>query len=238
MRLRYGFTTCLALISFATLGLLPSPSVADVIAISEFSVNDENWRLSGDVTSAIPTRLATGGNPGGFIRGFDQTVGGVWFWDAPAPFLGNVSAAYNFALTFDLRMRGSGPLFTDSDVILDGAGLSLHIATTPPVPQDVAWTSYSVLLTETAGWQVGSLAGPAATQAQMLAVLSDLDRLRIRGEFITGPDNGDLDNVQLNGAAAVTPEPSGLTLVGLGALGLLGYRWRSRKQPGPKGSAA
>jgi hypothetical protein len=49
------------------------------------------------------------------------------------------------------------------------------------------------------GWRVGSLAAEAASKDQMLAVLSSLDRLRIRGEFITGADNGDLDNVVLNG---------------------------------------
>jgi hypothetical protein len=31
-------------------------------------------------------------------------------------------------------------------------------------------------------------------------------------------------------AATAAPEPSSLTLLGLGALGLLGYGWRKRKQ--------
>src|SRR5262249_7870792 len=106
MRLRHEFAKCVALGSLALLGMLPTRSMADIIAASRFSVNDEGWRLSGDVTSAVPTYLAAGGNPGGFIRGFDQTVGGVWFWDAPGPFLGNVAAAYGFPLTYDLRMRG------------------------------------------------------------------------------------------------------------------------------------
>jgi hypothetical protein len=220
---------CLVLLSLAAVGLLPGRSAAGIIAASAFSANDEGWRLSGDVTSAVPTYFSSGGNLGGFIRGFDSVVGGVWYWDAPAPFLGNVSQAYAFPLSFDLRMRGSGPLFTDSDVILDGAGLSLHIATTPPVPLDQPWTSYSVLLSEAAGWRVDSLTGPAATKDQMLAVLSSLDRLRIRGEFITGADNGDLDSVVLNGApdANAVPEPGSLMLLGLGgAIGLLssGYR--------------
>ena len=61
---------------------------------------------------------AAGGNPGGFIRGVDSVVGGVWFFSAPSKFLGDDSAAYGQHLSFDLRMRGSGPLFDDSDVIL------------------------------------------------------------------------------------------------------------------------
>lgn len=198
---------------------------ADFIAMSDFSTNDEGWRLVGDSTTATPTYLSTGGNPGGFVRGFDQVVGGVWFWQAPTKFLGDDSAAYGHTLTYDLRMRGSGPLFDDSDVILSGAGLTLHLDTSP-VPSDTSWTSYSVLLSETAGWKVGSFAGPLATQSEVLAVLSNLTSLRIRGEFITGDDNGDLDNVVLN--ASPVPEPNSLVLASLGILGLVSQRrfWR------------
>ena len=194
---------------------------AEFIARSDFSVNDEGWRLIGDASTAVPTYVSTGGNPGGFVRGFDQVVGGVWSWLAPAKFLGNDSAAYGQPLTYDLRMRGSGPLFEDSDIVLTGAGLTLHFDTSP-VPADVPWTSYSILLSESAGWKVGSLAGPLATQSQVLAVLSDLTSLRIRGEFITGSDNGDLDNVVLN--ATSVPEPNSLVLISLGLLGLLSRR--------------
>jgi hypothetical protein len=122
----------------------------------------------------------------------------------------------------------------------NGAALSLHIATTPPVPLDQPWTSYSVLLTETAGWRVGSLAGPAATKDKMLAVLSNLDRLRIRGEFISGADNGDLDHVVLNGAPAgnAVPEPGSHLLLGLGgAISLLTSGYRCGK-PRPSGAAS
>lgn len=224
MRLKHGFAVGLAILTMAATGLLPSPAAADVLVSSDFSVDDEGWLLSGDATSAVPTYVSPGGNPGGFIRGVDITVGGVWFWEAPAKFLGNVSAAYGFSLTFDSRMRGSGPLFDDSDIILVGGGLSLHLAAISPVPQDVSWTSYSALLSETAGWRVNSLGGLAATQTQMQTVLSNLTRLRIRGEFITGPDNGDLDNVVLNGVVpSAVPEPGSLTLGGLGLATLLGF---------------
>jgi hypothetical protein len=32
-------------------------------------------------------------------------------------------------------------------------------------------------------------------------------------------------------AAATAPEPASVALLGIGAAGLLGYRWRGRKQP-------
>jgi hypothetical protein len=44
-------------------------------------------------------------------------------------------------------------------------------------------------------------------------------------------DEGDLDGIQLAPAAtAAAPEPASLTLLATGALGLLGYGWRRRKQ--------
>ncbi len=225
MQSRPRFTKYLALVSLAVLGLPPSASVAGIIASSDFSANDDGWRISGDSTSSLPVYHATGGNPGGYIQAFDQVLGGVWFWDAPAKFLGNDSAAYGQTLTWDQRMRGDGPLFDDYDVVLHGAGLTL-VFHTSSVPTDPAWASYSVLLSETAGWQIGSLGGPAPTQAQFLSVLSNLDTLDIRGEFITGPDNGDLDNVVLHGSSV--PEPGSIALLGVGAFGLMWYGRRSR----------
>lgn len=177
-----------------------SNSQAIQLAASPFDTNDEGWKVTGDAQSATPAYVATGGNPGGFIRGFDNVVGGVWVWSAPAKFLGNMSAAYGFPLTYDLRMRGSGPLFDDSDVILTGSGVSLYLIKTPPVPQDVAWTSYSALIQDVASWHVGGYSGPLATELQIRNVLTNVTSLQIRGEFISGADNGDLDNVVLNGA--------------------------------------
>ena len=189
---------------------------------SNFATDTEGWLLSGDATTSVPTFVATGGNPGGYAHGTDQTVGGVWYWQAPAKFLGDRSLSFGQPLSFDLRMRGSGPLFANSDVRLEGGGLSLHVDLSP-VPQNVAWTTYSVALDPTGGWQVGSLGGAAATDAQIQQVLTNLGALRIRGEFITGPDNGDLDNVVM----AAIPEPQTYLLLGAG-LGVVAWITRRR----------
>jgi hypothetical protein len=210
---------CIAIVAAA--GSTAGPALA-AGASSTFDAGDQGWLLSGDAVTAIPEWLSSGGNPGGYIHGTDVVAGGVWYWQAPAAFLGNASSSYGQSLSFDLRMRGSGPVFDDSDVILGGGGLTLHYDFAN-LPADLAWTHYSAVLNEAAGWKVGSLAGPAATQVQVQSVLANLTSLRIRGEFITGADNGDLDNVVL--AAVPEPETWALWLAGLALLG-----WTARKR--------
>jgi hypothetical protein len=58
----------------------------------------------------------------------------------------------------------------------------------------------------------------------MQTVLASLTRLRIRGEFITGADNGDLDNVVLNGV----PEPASFVLAMI-AFAMCPFRHRGKK---------
>lgn len=214
----------LGLAAMTALWFLVSTSAGAMIS-STFDLDREGWLASGDVASTVPTYLASGGNPGGTIEVNDQTIGGIWYYDAPDKFLGNKSAAYERMLSFDLWQTGSGPQFSASDVVLNGAGLMLTVdAGKNPLPLQT-WVSYSVLLSETAGWvkvsSATSLAGPPATQAELLAVLESLDRLRIRGEFIDGTDRGRLDNVYL-----AIPEPA--WLAGWTAGVFVFYRQRSR----------
>jgi len=197
--------------------------VAAIAARSDFTAGTEGWVLSGDAITAEPTWLAAGGNPGGYLNGVDRTVGGVWYWQAPPSFLGDHSASYGESLAFDLRMRGSGPLFESSDVVISGGGLALHVELSP-VPDGTTWTAYAVRLDPSAGWKVGSLAGAAATGAQLQSVLGNITALRIRGEFITGSDNGDLDNVVLT----AVPEPRAYVLLAAG-LGLVAWAGRRRR---------
>ena len=206
----------------AAMALAGSASAA---IVSDFATDTEGWLLSGDATTSAPTFIATGGNPDGYAHGTDLTVGGVWYWQAPAKFLGDRSLSFQQPLSFDLRMRGSGPLFDAPDVTLIGGGLTLQ-ADLSPVPQNVPWTSYSIRLDETGGWKLGTLAGADATNAQIQDVLGSLSALRIRGEFITGSDNGDLDNVVM----AAIPEPQTYALFAVG-LGVIAWSARRRALP-------
>ncbi len=56
-----------------------------------------------------------------------------------------------------------------------------------------------MLLSATAGWKIGELNGTVPTESEFQSVLSNLTSLQIRGEYISGADTGDLDNVILNG---------------------------------------
>lgn len=199
-------------------------AAAAIAAQSDFSADTEGWLLAGDAITDVPSYMATGGNPGGFARGTDQTVGGVWYWQAPDKFLGDRSLSFGQTLSFDLRMRGSGPLFDSPDLRLVGGGLTLNLDLAP-VPQDLVWTTYTVTLDQNTAWHVSSATGPAATEAQVRQVLAGLQTLQIRGEFITGADNGDLDNVILT----AVPEPQTYALFGAG-LALIGWRLGRRRE--------
>jgi len=201
-----------------------------VLAQSTFDVDDEGWLVGGPIPDP-PGYFATGGNPGGFIRGFDASgpTGGRAFWAfiAPAGYLGDVSAAYGGALSFDLRQDiEDGTPFNDDDVTLIGGGFTIVIDAGPNPA--TTWTSYSVPIVESAGWVHYGTSQPP-TMTEMQAVLGSLSELWIRGEFIAGNDSADLDNVVLTstGVPAMS-EAALLLLVGLlvlvsfAALGRLG----------------
>lgn len=162
---------------------------------STFDYNTENWMASGDPTSPYPTYLPDGGNPGGAIEVYDDG-GSVWYYVAPDKFLGDKSEYIDGTLKFDLWYSGSGTQVSYSDVVLEGADLILTIdAGENPVIE--TWKPYEVSLNENSGW-VEVSSGTPATREQIIQVLENLERLRIRGEFLNGyPEAGRLDNVYL-----------------------------------------
>lgn len=222
----------LLVLAVATASPFANSNTASADVMSEFNSGDEGWTLSGDSSSGSATFLGTGGNPGGFIRGNDSVASGVWYFEAPAKFLGNQSSSYGGSLTYELRQRptGSNVVFSAHDILLEGTSETLRLLNTPPVPQNVVWTSYSATLLESSDWSLSG--GGTPTQAQFQGVLGNLQRLRIRGEFITGGDSGDLDNVVLSTASAgPVPEPTSFAVMA-GALFLWRFRRKSRHRVG------
>lgn len=150
-------------------------------ANSGFVADADGWLISGDAqsTSVKPDFSGTGGNPDGLISAKDDVTGGVWYFVAPAKYLGDNASIAGKALKFDLKVDKvpTNP-FPDIDVKLIGGGVTL-VFDTPNNPTE-QWTSYTVPL----------------TAADMTTVLKDTTALWIRGEFNEGPDTGSLDNVQ------------------------------------------
>ena len=164
---------------------------------SYFEKNDEGWNVVGDVknTFAKPDYHETGGNPDGFLSATDESTGGVWYWKAPKKFLGSKGGAVGKKLCYDLMQSDFNNQFDAPDIILESNDLIL-VYTFPSHPKKT-WTSFSVLFSAEAGWKKNGSSGPSASDEDLKKVLSKLTNLKIRGEFITGPDVGSIDNVCL-----------------------------------------
>jgi hypothetical protein len=188
-----------------SVAVLSSVAAADVV--SSFNSSDEGWRLVGESTSVIPTWIATGGDPGGFLRGFDSTASGAWYWDAPAQFLGDKSGAYFETLIFSMRSGGSGPASSNTQVVLSGNGLQLY---SPGFQSPVgSWSLQFVTFAPFESWFVNSLSGPQASGEQILSVLSNLESLRIRGDYYPGLGSGDIDEIRMG----IVPSPPASSLL-------------------------
>lgn len=192
-------------LSFLLLGVLClACGGSGTFASSTFDANDEGWSLSGDAEGKVELR-AVGGSPGGHICGKDSTNGDVWYFVAPAPFLGDKTKAYATKLSWALKQDQMYQQLSGRDVVIQGMGTTLiyNIKATP----GRSWTTYEVGLDALAnsGWRLDQPGGgnpetfPLATEAEMRDVLKNITSLRFRGEFTDGPDSACLDNVTLGG---------------------------------------
>jgi hypothetical protein len=195
---------------------------ADAIVYSNFDTSAEGWNaVSLNASNAVVltsnvTWNAAGGNPDGHLSRTDPQSGSTFYFNAPAQFLGDMSAAFGGTLTYDIR-RTAGTLFNAADVIIVGGASPLTLVFDAATQPTTNWSSFAVPFS--AGqWRVGSLSGAFATPQQIADVLSALTALRIRGEYINGSETGRLDNVALN--AEPIPEPATLALMGTGLAGV------------------
>ncbi len=174
--------------------------------VSDFTIDDETWKVYNEPSGGAPSLpivwSSTGGNPGGYIKETDISIG-AWGWQAPAEFKGDLSAYFGCYLVFDLiEDSHAGVMNNYYDVMFfNNAGDTMVFNTAyDPIPINT-WINYVVPLTTVVGWKYGSsiaAAAPDATGAQMLAILSDVNKMRIRAEFsgLTYEVNG-MDNVML-----------------------------------------
>ena len=177
--------------AFLTFGFINAQQIS-----SDFITDAEDWIVVGDATSAFPQYVADGGNSGGFISADDTSTGGVWYWSAPAKFLGDQSNSFGKTLSFDLKQSSINAQFDTDDLMISNDEITIvyDLADNPGTD----WTSYSVILDTINAWQVGSIIdGQFASSEQIMAVLSNISSLKIRGEYVNGADTGGLDNVIL-----------------------------------------
>jgi hypothetical protein len=197
-------------------------NVEQVVSIqSSFDTDREDWTT---VNEAPPLDyMIAGGNPGGHICASYSGAGAYWYFQAPTKFLGDISNLYNNPLTFELKRSATDGSGNDGDDALPTATpqpMPIPTATPQPMPIQIdaydalligdnttlgfrltehpgtEWTRYSVVLNEF-GW-INTATGQNATQAEMIAVLSSLDGLWIRGEYDTGTATTCLDNIGIN----------------------------------------
>jgi Laminin B (Domain IV)/PEP-CTERM motif len=165
--------------------------------------------------------MSNGGAPDGHLFAVDAGQGVVWLYEAPTAYLGNQLAALGGNLSFDLKTSTlDSPMQSWGDVKFIGGGIELVIDAGASPGLD--WTNYSVTLAPGA-WRVGSLNGALATAADFQTVFSNVESMRIRGEFSAAIDQGGLDNVVL---ASAVPEPASvlMMLAGLAGVGALARR--------------
>lgn len=223
-----------ALCLLALAAVASAPCRADPIVLSNFDTDAEGWTVVNDNSTAV-TWVSTGGSPGGHIRNTDGRTGISWYFNAPAKFLGDQSAAYGGTLTFN-QSQTPFTAGLGEDVILVGTNaLSLYYDNAQNAAGYPVWTSFQIALDDTAPWRVTGT-GALATQAQIQSVLASLAALRIRGEYSSvGNDTGYLDNVALN--ASPIPEPATLALFGSGLAGSAAAIRRRRAAAGGAGEA-
>ena len=162
---------------------------------------DLPFSSSGPFTTALSNYPSvyspTNGNPGGYIFLVDPGSSRVFYFQAPAAYLGNRSNYYGGALSFDIK-REHGSLLNFVDLVLVGGGFTF-VADAGAGPNAGVWTNYTLPLSEAGGWKKDTLTGATPTAAEFRGLLGNLSALRIRGEYSTSSgDTGMLDNVSMS----------------------------------------
>ena len=164
-----------------------------VLVKHEFTESAQGWQVAGDAGTVDPIFSTSGGHPGGSIAGTDEALGETWYFRAPASVLRQLPSAVNGTISYSLKQSGSQVSRLEDDVVIVGAAgrLSYRFTTAP----GTEWTDFSVRLSVGEGWTWNW--NKRATQAQIDSVLAAPAALDIRGEYVTGEDEGSLDNFVL-----------------------------------------
>lgn len=123
------------------------------------------------------TWFATGGDPGGHIGRFDPSSN-CYFFEAPASYIGNQSARIGGALRFSLRTNENDwPPGRVVVFIGDNNKILVHTFAQP----NNTWQRFVVPLAASS-FRMNTAAGPAVSEAQFAAVMTNLQAIRISAE--------------------------------------------------------
>jgi hypothetical protein len=173
-----------------------SPPARPPLIRHDFTSSAEGWRISGDTGPAEAAFRPQGGNPGGCITGTDEAIGETWYFRAPDAVLRQLAAAEDGRISFSLKQSSdTDGAFLDEDIVIVGTAGRVGYRFGFQAGPGMRWKDYAVRLSASAGWRWNQ--GPRATEAQIRSVLAAPLSLEIRGEYVTGPDEGSLDNFVL-----------------------------------------
>ncbi len=210
---RYGFGIAAVCAPALAPGYVAGP------VVSTFERDAEGWRLAGDAGPA--PQFAPGE-----IGGVDKEDSAVWYFQAPAKFLGDRLSLFGTGFTYRVRVSPLTNPFEAADVVLESPGMTLNLDTDSPVD---SWTSYAHKLDASSPWTIAG-GTRRATDADIQRVLKCLSGLKIRGEFRSGPDTGWLSrvtfgtpgappgaNVLTNGSFELGPDPGRFVTLAAGS---------------------
>ncbi len=183
--------------------IIPDYSCSGTPFGSSFDTDAQGWTLRQPADAGAVLAWFSGSN-NGFIRISEPQGPVVDYFKAPAAYLGDKSGYYGGILSFSTgRQPASFPTNTASRIRLVGAGISLtHDFAAPgttPTPVSIPM--------EAGNWKVG-VGSTNATEAQLRAVLTNVQELNILADWSNDPELVFLDNVLM------TPGPARYTLTG------------------------
>lgn len=209
---------------------------------------------SGTTSAATPgfARVSGAGTGGSFgLQSYEQyTTGGRWdafkLDLATAAGSTNMIAANLQSISFDITFQNNGNtfltpfnypavwLYSDQGVAAD-VSLYANYSLAPIAVGDSFTTTLTFSLTAGTWFKTaGSPSTSAATQAEILALLGDLDALYISADWVNGADRITIDNFNIGTPVPPNPEPipepsSIILLLTAGIPAMVAYRRRKTR---------
>lgn len=184
--------------------LFLSPFTVLAQITSTFDTDADGWTFYHGPSATFSTVIhsTSGGNPNGYISvtyASQINTSAIQYWIAPAKYLGTkVAQCLDMNLKLDLQQSIAGTNSSTRGDIRIKNGNNLIVLTLSSKPAVApAWSSYSIPLNETGGWQWG-YGGPLATRAQVKSILSNVTAIEINGTYAANAAyTSGLDNVIL-----------------------------------------